>query len=121
MPTLEPWSVVDVTNWPVAGDEPRGLRAKCWLFDPWGTQWLRKDSIRRPRQGRLQPREKKFEPTIEALVLRLASACGLSAAVGHPCRWDDVLRPDAKGIVVRVFTKPGSTEELSGRQLIQSR
>jgi len=90
---LEPWSTVDVSDWVMEIEEPRGRRVKGWYKRPGDERlWLRKT----PRSSR------PFEVVTEIIGLRLAKAVGIAAPSAHACTWqrgEDV----AKGIVVRSF------------------
>ena len=42
----EPFPIIDVTTWPVIGDEMLGRKPKCWLTTSDGTRWLFKKKSR---------------------------------------------------------------------------
>jgi hypothetical protein len=90
---------IDVTDWKEVAPETRGKRSKLWVEDADGRMWLRKEH----REGR------PCEPAIESRALRLARACGISAALGRGCVWrvGGTLR---HGIVVLQFLS-SSTEQ----------
>jgi hypothetical protein len=98
---VEAWREVDVSEWPVEVEEPRGKRPKFWVKSPGGVLWLRKE-----------PRARSpAEPAIESLMLRLARAVGLPAPDSAACTWQTASGGWQRGILVRIFLEQG--EELS--------
>jgi hypothetical protein len=96
---LDPWSVIDVTDWLKVSQESRGRRPKWWVENPAdGTLWLRKEH----RESR------PFEPAIEVLALRLARASGLPAPRSFPCVWVDG-QARKRGVVIETFAPPPKT------------
>lgn len=104
---LDAWEVRDVTEWEIVSPESRGKRAKCWVEDPNGDRWLRKEPwVSRP-----------FEPTVETFALRLARAAHLPAPESHPCTWKTEEGAPGRGIIVRAFADVLSEDDFGGRQL----
>jgi len=105
-----PWEIEDVTSWEAIGQETRGKRSKCWVVDPGGVRWLRKE----PWGSR------PFEPAVEVFALRLARVVGLPAPESRPCIFatSDGART---GIIVRSFADAVTESEdfaaVPGRQL----
>lgn len=64
---------IDVTSWPVRGQEPAGGEEKIWLQDPTGVTWLFKPVV--ARDGRRQG-----EDWAEYIGARMAAAMGVPAA-----------------------------------------
>jgi hypothetical protein len=93
--------LTDVTDWNEVAWETRGKRSKCWVADPGGRLWLRKEH----REGR------PYEPAIESRARGLARACGMAAALGRACVWR-AGSTRRHGIVVLQFLS-SATEQLS--------
>lgn len=101
------WQVLDVSSWQTTLSESRGIRTKCWVVGPDGSDWLRKE----PRAPR------PYEPPVEMLVLQLATEAGLPSADGSPCEWVE-LDQRKRGLVVRSFVNRTHEQLASGAQLL---
>lgn len=113
---FEPWEPLDVSSWPFLADESRGTRAKLWLRDESGTQWLRKS----PKLGADGFVNRPWENSIEAFVLRLARSIGLPAPPSHVCCWREDDGSVSRGIVVENFLNRSKHESLIlGRELLE--
>lgn len=113
---FEPWEPLDVSSWPFLADESRGTRAKLWLRDESGTQWLRKS----PKLGADGIVNRPWENSIEAFVLRLARSIGLPAPPSHVCYWREDDGSVSRGIVVENFLDRSRHESLIlGRELLE--
>lgn len=96
---------LDVTSWPIRGQEPAGGEEKVWLTGPDGTAWLFKPVI--ARDGRRQG-----EDWAEYIAARVATVMGVPAA--------EVLlatRASSEGCLVRDVS-PGEWTDQPGSVLL---
>src|SRR6266478_1961297 len=95
---IEPWQVLDVSEWTEELPEKRGTRVKIWLRASDGRRFLFKE----PEQRR------PTEVAAEALSQRIARAVGLSAAQTWPAT-RSVGGVQVRGLASLDFTTPGSS------------
>ena len=93
--------MLDVTDWPIIADEPRGVRPKWWVEGPDSARWLRKE----PRRSR------PYEPAIELATLTLARLAGFATPDAALARWTTSDGNQHHGLVVRTFLEAGQTLE----------
>lgn len=103
-------SIQDVTDWKEESVDSRGKRAKCWIRDPDGGVWLRK-----------QPRESRpYEPAIELATLILAKEASLPAAEAQLAMWREPVSGESKrGLIVRRFLNDEHEELSMGSDLLR--
>jgi hypothetical protein len=106
------WTEIDTSNWEPIVAELRGKRPKQWVRAPDGSRWLRKEPRIRTKQ--VSP----YEPAIEWLALRLATASDVSAAEAHPCIWMEN-GERRSGILIRSFVEEKAAEFFLGAEVLR--
>lgn len=117
----EHYGEVDVTDWPVVGDEPLGTKPKQWLTDPrTGDRWLTKNCTFNPRSDGTVYR--KGDDWSERVANGIAGRLGLPAARTE-LAFNDLQGERRYGVIsksVVAASERGSVEEalVLGNQLL---
>ena len=122
MPAVhEYYREVDVTDWPVEGDEPRGTKPKQWLMDPQtGNRWLMKTCTFNPRGDGTMYR--KGDDWSERIAIGVAGRLDLPAArtelafdvVGNERRYGVI----SESVVAAPSNESVDEELIDGSQLL---
>jgi hypothetical protein len=96
--------IIDVSEWPVLGDEPMGSKPKCWLSPCEGEKWLFKQKIR-PNSG---------DDWSEKVASELAELFGLPHAYVELAS-----RNGQRGVIARdLVTDLNATDLIPGNRLL---